>query len=259
MREYLSALSARSILAQAAAKLPVPCKLFYNLGRWIPTHGAAGIELLLQAALRAPTKGEKDTILEGIAQAARLGRPLSGSFARSRSRHLQHRIPAFANAASDAALKGSANCFWPDSASKIAAAERFGWYSIVNENRVKQSLSPHHFADTDKHLVTERLHKLVCQASFQPRRFLLALACDMADVPRKGPTTSSLRDVTSRHFCTFTTVPAKLEAQLTQQKRRSWTFKPRNEAKEEKEAPQELRPVLPSSWTFTHTKEAGDR
>ena len=52
---------------------------------------------------------------------------------------------------------------------------------------MKQSLSPHHPAfPPDKHLVTEELHKLVCQASFQSRLALLANGCNLEDVPKTG-------------------------------------------------------------------------
>ena len=61
----------------------------------------------------------------------------------------------------DKACKSSSNNSPPVSASAIAAVERFRWYSIVSENRAKQSLPPsastaHHLAsDTDEHQVSQ--------------------------------------------------------------------------------------------------------
>ena len=133
--------------------------------------------------------------------------------ARTRSCHPQHRIPAFANTANDAALQGNSNCFWPDSASEVAAAERFRWNSIVHENRAKQSLAPHH----SEHLVTERLHKLVCQASFQSSLSLLALAGGMADIPQKkckSEQPEGWYQQAPTHFHHYAESRAKLEAPL---------------------------------------------
>ena len=103
----------------------------------------------------------------GIAGAIRLGRPSGGPLAGPRGYHLQRRKSAFADAASDTVLKGSANCFWPVSASKIAAATCLKWYCFVRKvharrDRAKQSLSPHHHEpDTIEHLVPRTMHKMV--------------------------------------------------------------------------------------------------
>ena len=55
---------------------------------------------------------------------------------------------------------------------------------------------------------------------------------------------SSLRGGTSRHRYIFIIVPRQVQSS-TDLKSSSWTFIPRKEAREAKEAPQEVRPVLP--------------
>ena len=142
-----------------------------------PTRRRRVRALLTQAA-----NHERKRCYSGsIAGAARLGGSAGGSLVKARGCQSQDGVPALADAACDAALKGSADCLGPTSANEVATTAHLGRYCSVNAFRVKQSLSPHHPAfPTDKHLVTEELHKLVCQASFRSRPSLLARVCNMA-------------------------------------------------------------------------------
>ena len=161
------------------------------VGNGSPHKASQGSSAPPSGSLVGAHSGRKRYSAGSVTRAVRLERSPSRTLDRTRSRHLQHRIPAFANAASDKALQGSPNCFRPVCASEIAAAERYWWrYCIVNENCAKQSLSssasttPHLASDTDKQLVIERL-QLTCQAFFQSSYSLLALAHDMADIPQE--------------------------------------------------------------------------
>ena len=83
--------------------------------------------LLLQAASWAPTVAVRAT---------RLGRSPTRALGPD-AVDVSNRPPDFANAK---ACQSSPNYSWPESASEIAAAERFGWYSVRVEGRAKQSL-----------------------------------------------------------------------------------------------------------------------
>ena len=116
------------------AELPVPCRLFRSLRRWMPTHGAAGFG---RCSFNRPCGRLPFAI------AARLGGPLQrivGQVPKPSPSSTGYQLSP--TQPSDAALNGSANCLWPTSAaSEVAATERFGWYCIASANRVKQSLT----------------------------------------------------------------------------------------------------------------------
>ena len=125
--------------------------------------------LLVQAALWAPT----------ICKSSPTGRtPPADRWPGPETVTFKHRIPALADAASDAALNGSANCFWPTSGSEVAATERFGWYCIAKlpgKASFRSSLSLsllhfHHYAKTRAKLVAQMTHEKSSSWTFVPRK-----------------------------------------------------------------------------------------
>ena len=89
---------------------------------------------------------------------------------------------------------------------------------------------------------TVQVHKLVREASFQSSLSHLALARDMAEIPQKGTKSGQPEEWYQQpplHFHRYAEPRAKLKAEQVR-KSSSWTSIPRKEAREAKEATQEV-------------------
>ena len=226
------------------------------------THDAAGFE---RSSFKRPfgrLQWGKRHNCGSIAGAARLGRPrlpvvtFSIGYQLSPTQPVTRRLKAAPTASGQSVQVESP----PPDVSK--------WYCFASEVlarkvRAKQSLSPHHrVSDTDEHRVPRKMYRMVRQAFSQSSLSLLALAFEMAFVPKKG--------VYSEHFeGWYQQAPlqfhhnamtrAKLKAHLVLEESSPWTFVPRKSRKGEKETPRELRSFGLAQLVDLHTKEAGDR
>ena len=142
----------------------------------------------------------------GIARAARTGGPPASPLARPRFRQPQRGLPAVADAAGRAALKGRADCFSPTSSSAVATTARLEQHCGIGGPRTKQSTSPYHLAPLfDKCLDTEGSHRQLCVKPLFSQDFLSCFVRTTWTVlPRVRPGVRRKRGGITRRGFTFT-------------------------------------------------------
>ena len=195
-----------------------------------------------------PKPWEMDAQFWKHCRSSPIGRTPRRIAGRSRAGQPQRRVPAVANAAGCAALKGSADCPSKTSSSEIAStACLLGQHCGTNALRVKQSLLSHHPAlISDKHLPTGEMCTLVCQAPFHSRLSVLVRTRNMAGTKGLAPPCCPNPSQVSGGKNQF--LDLRPETGVKE--------RPRTTAKDQKEEPDEPNTSLSESWVFAPRRSA---